>query len=66
MHSVDADDICDLKTDGAEGCSNRRGSPGGSPYRGWVNYRSKSLNTIYIGRARLLPSRGGPNHADFA
>jgi hypothetical protein len=45
---------------------NRRGSPGGSPYHGFVNHHYNLLNISHIGRARLLPSRGGPNYAQSA
>jgi hypothetical protein len=39
---------------------NRRGSPGGSPYRGLLTYQRHIQNTSYIGRARLLPGRAIP------
>ena len=44
---------------------NRRGSPGGSPYHGFVKPACNPLNISHIGRARLPPSRGGPKPGPF-
>ena len=44
---------------------NRRGSPGGSPYHGFVIFRYKSLNISHICRAKLLRRHGGLNDTSF-